>query len=344
VSQQSSEQSPQTTVTCHTCHERMDVPLRKVSRKIACVDCGRPVHVPSLAEYTAQRPPDIQDMVRDVGEYELTAPTVTDINQVASTPYWDQRAKHHQEKEAPKPKWTFASGVFQFPFLGEAVGRWVSLSILLFLALGVGAIALLVGGNIHKVQASPQGAVLAFFVLPEIWLGLWALSYGAACCLTIIEGTAAGLVRIESWPEPDWRQWAGEFFFLLWLVILTATIAWGLTLPLTLWQPETSRTPWIVVITWVLFPFVVLSSLESLVAWRPWSPRTWRTLVEHPLDWLAYQALALIVAGVWVAFVWFGARVFGSLIQPLSAPLLAAVLFINARLLGRLAYKISRGD
>lgn len=321
----------------------MHVPLRKVSRKIACSDCGRPVYVPSLAEYNANRPPDVKDMVRNVGEYELSAPPVTDIGQLSSTPYLDQRAKHHREQEAPKPKWTFVSGVFQFPFSGEAVARWVSLSILLFLALGVGAVALLVGGNIHQVQASPQGAVLAFFVLPEIWLGLWALSYAAACCLTIIEGTAAGLVRIESWPEPDWRQWAAEFFFLLWLVILTATVAWGLTLPLALWRPESPRTLWIAAITWVLFPFVVLSSLESIVAWRPWSPRTWRTLVEHPLDWLAYQVLALVVAGVWGAFVWYGAGMLGPLIAPFSAPLLAAVLFINARLLGRLAYKISRG-
>lgn len=343
VTKQSSEETPHTTVTCHTCNERMHVPLRKVARKIACADCGRPVHVPGLAEFQERRTPEVKEMVRNVGEYELSAPPVTDIDHLTHTPYLDARAKHHREPEIPKPKWTFFSGVFQFPFTGDAVGRWVSLSILLFLALAVGAVALAVGGNIGQVQAAPQGAVLAFFVLPEIWLSIWAFSYAAACCLAIVEGTASGVVRIESWPEPNWREWAGEFFFLLWLAALTGTIAWGLTLPLEFLRPEAPRGLWIATISWLLFPFVLLSSLESLVAWRPWSPRTWATLVEHPLDWIAYHLLSLAVAGVWGLFVWGGGRVLGAWIFPLGAPLLAAVLFVNARLLGRLAYKISRG-
>ena len=69
MAQTSSDDPPHMFVTCYTCHERLHVPVRKVERKIACPECGRPVRVPSRAEYEAHRPKTAAEMVRRIRDF-----------------------------------------------------------------------------------------------------------------------------------------------------------------------------------------------------------------------------------------------------------------------------------
>ncbi len=280
-------------------------------------------------------------MVRNVGEYELSAPPVTDIDHLTHTPYLDARPSTIASRKSPSPSGHSSPACFS-SLHGDAVGRWVSLSILLFLALAVGAVALAVGGTSVKCSRAAGGRAGVLRVARNLAVDLGVLVRG---------GLLPGDCRGDRLRRGAHRKLARtELAGMGRRVFLSAVV--GRTDRNDRLGPDASpgvpssrgsEGLWIAAISWFLFPFVLLSSLESLVAWRPWSPRTWATLVEHPLDWIAYHLLSLAVAGVWGLFVWGGGRVLGAWIFPLGAPLLAAVLFVNARLLGRLAYKISRG-
>lgn len=342
MTQTSSNDPPHVFVTCYTCHEQLHVPVRKVERKIACPECGRPVRVPSRAEYEAHRPKTAAEMVRDVGEYDLAPipePATPEI--LVHTPYLNARAEVRREVEPPPPVRTFFSHVFDFPWRGSALRRWAWFAFGLTFMFGVLAVALAVLGGLGQLQAAPQGGMLAFFVLPLIWISIWTLSFGAACCLAIIEATAGGQDDISEWPEPHWKEWAADLLYVAWLGILTAMAAWGLArLVLLVWPGITLRQtlPSFFV---VLFPVAIISAMESVNHWLPWSSFVWSSFTRQPGAWIKFY----LVSGL----LWFGFdHLSGVLIQfigviglCLAAPLLASILFIQARLVGRIAWRLN---
>lgn len=330
-------------VTCATCHELLWVEARKVARKIVCPECGRSVRVPARDEIEARKPVSVASNRKDVGEYSLgeVAPVPVEMQQPSQ--FILARTDFRQEAAPPPPKFTFFNGVFLFPWQGAALPRWINLSLLLAAALLVAMVVLTVGMNLGLLAAAPQGGMLAFFVLPEIWLGTWSLSYAAACCLAILETTAAGGKEVDHWPQPQWKEWAFDLIFVVWILIVSLCAAFFLTLPVRIRVAET----WPLLQCWfgvtaLLFPIFMLSAMEVQQNWLPFSAVTWASLFQKPVAWLVYYLTAGLL---WAAC----GGLFVLLVRPapivaglVTSPLLAANLFIQARLLGRLAWKIAR--
>jgi hypothetical protein len=342
VSKTSSEEPPHVFVTCYTCHERMHVPVRKVERKIACPECGRSVRVPGREEYEAHRPKTAAEMVRDVGEYDIAIPTTPVAPElIVHTPYLDVKAHVRRELEPERPKFTFLTGVFTFPWTLDVLPRWIGLSAGLVSMTLVVAVVLAVMGGLPSLQAAPQGGVLAFFVLPLIWLTIWTASYGAACSLAIIEGTAGGNDVIGEWPEPHWKEWAADLFYVAWLAALAAMTAWVVTLPLTLVRPDWSQTQLVLGAFVLLFPFVLVSALEAANHWVPVSVFVFQSLGRHLGTWLLFYFVSSLLFAAFAALEFGLVRFVGVFGIVLACPLLAALVFIQARLIGRLAWRLN---
>ena len=257
---------------------------------------------------------------------------------------FDQMAVVRTESLPTRPEWTFLSGVFTFPFQPHSVSRW------LYQVVGFTALLLVIATIIAvsaQYGAGRFGMVLAFFVLPMIWIGIWSISFAAANFLCIVEGTAAGANEIREWPEPSWRDWVPKMVYLGWIasipLVLSSALA-GLLPDEGTWRVLVASG-----LFCVLYPMSLMSSLEAN---SPFAIFTWpiiRSLFRNPLDWLAFFAITLLVVLPLVAVpvAWFTTRL-GEwspyTLAMVIGPLAATTVFLVARLLGRLAWKISGID
>ena len=257
---------------------------------------------------------------------------------------FDQMAVVRTESLPTRPEWTFLSGVFTFPFQAHSLSRW------LYLVAGFTALLLVVATILvvsAQYGAGRFGMVLAFFVLPMIWIGIWSLSFAAANFLCIVEGTAAGANEIREWPEHSWREWVPYLVYLGWIgsipLVLSSALA-GLL-------PE-EGPPRVLVgagLFCVFYPICLMSALEAN---SPFAMFTWpivRSLFRNPLDWLAFFAITLLVTLPMVALpvAWFTTRLrewSPYTMAVLMGPLAATTVFVVGRLFGRLAWKVSGID
>jgi hypothetical protein len=250
-----------------------------------------------------------------------------------------------EEREAanrplPPPRWTFFSGIFTFPWWPQAMFPWVVLSLGLLLT---GGVSLLIAGG--YASGTPIGTVTAgIFGIGWIWLALLTFSYAAACLFAIIEMTAYNFDRREDWPEPDWRERTMHLLWVVWCAAAAMMIGFGIA--------EFTRDPNLIastqfiaaagITTLVFFPIFILSTLETnSMLWIVSGPIL-RSLIAQFLHWAVFYTLSI---GMFVGLGWLfsllGSR--GPWMALLvGAPLEAAAIFIYARLIGRLAWRIMR--
>jgi hypothetical protein len=90
----------------------------------------------------------------------------------------------------------------------------------------------------------------------------------------------------------------------------------------------------------LIYPIILLSALESGSIMWPVSVPLYQTLWSHGRYWVSYYLLAGALSAVYVTAV-----VFSIMFEPIlcalwMGPLTAAFLFIQARLLGRLGWRV----
>jgi hypothetical protein len=165
------------------------------------------------------------------------------------------------------------------------------------------------------------------------------LSYAAACFLPILIDTAAGNDRITSWFDPNWKEWAVQFMYLV-CMMLTAGLfghvageigeraggQYGIVLGVTVF---------------LTFPIVVLSTQEANSPFIPLSLPILKSLVAFAGGWLLFYALSGLVVGAAAALIALEASVSPYFALLGSGPILATVFLIYPRLLGRLAWRAS---
>lgn len=257
---------------------------------------------------------------------------------------FDQMAVVRTESLPTPPEWTFFSGVFSFPFQQHSLSRWlyqvVGFTVLLLVVATIAAVSAQYG-------AGRFGMVLAFFVLPMIWIGIWSFSFASANFLCIVEGTAAGANEIREWPEPSWRDWVPKLVYLGWIASIPLVLASALAGLV----PEEGPPRVLVAagLFCVIYPICLMSALEAN---SPFAMFTWpivRSLYRNPGDWLSFFGVTLLVTLplVMIPAAWLTARL-GDwspyLMAVVMGPLAATTLFVVARLFGRLAWKISGID
>jgi DNA-directed RNA polymerase subunit M/transcription elongation factor TFIIS len=230
------------------------------------------------------------------------------------------------------PKWTFFSGVFSYPWRGVNLSRWTAMSFGLSLA-GLASFKVLeyVGlMNGLLTNLAVQGLVLSMFA---IVITLGALSFAAASCQAAIQDTADGHDLPQEASLPEWDHWV--ITFLAWLSLWAAAGAIGFPLSLAI-------GPAAFLITAALFfPILLLSAMECDSYIVPFSPPVLRTLGYFWHGWLMFYLLTTGMIAGWVVAFDFCLPQAPNLTVLLSGPVLAAIMLIYARLLGRVAWRAS---
>ncbi len=323
-------------VVCSTCHTRLHPRWDQAGKKVICPDCGTKLRIPWPKAPTPKQGPT-PEQIGEYGVGEAIKPVY------APTQFLSAQALVYARPVPPPPRWTFFSGVFPFPWYRDNVSKWVYLSIGLLITGEVVAAALAlsgVGGGVGSVGAFAVVGV-GFFVLPIAWLTIWTFSYAAACCLAVLEETAAGNDEIN-WPEGGWREWLWKFLYTGYLLSLVGLAATGIGL-LVRYQTGLFWPPFFATI-FVLYPFALLSSLEANSIWVVISPVILKSLFKLIWAWfMFYLEVAVLAAPVAGLFFFLYLRhPFWTVL--IAAPLVSALLLLYARLLGRLAWKITEQE
>lgn len=321
-------------VTCPICQARLHCKPRRESYCVDCPECHEPVRVPSRAivrkRYEESRPsPPESVKPQQVAEPEPPHDIKTD--------YWEARASLRHVEEIPEPpRWTFFSDVWLFVFHREVLSRWF------FLSIGIAALSGLILSftTLFGGASGYSGVALAFVAMPAIWIGIWTGSYAASCWLVVLEDTAAGNLTIHNWHQQNWREWVVHGVYVSYLLSIALVVGHGLGMLAELgsvdyWfvQPPT---------VWLVFPVVLLSSLDANVWWAPLTKPILISLWSEFPAWAMFYLLSTgLMWGVGVVC-WVGLQISPLLCVPFIAPILAAAWFTYGRLLGRLGWLISQ--
>jgi DNA-directed RNA polymerase subunit RPC12/RpoP len=319
-------------VVCPTCHTRLYPRWDQAGRKIVCPDCGVKMKIP----WPKARKPEPKPKPDEIGQYgvnEAVKPLYV------QTQYLDSQAQIFAEPVPPPPPWTFFSGIFDFPWYRDTISRWAYLSfglVVLGEFIAVGLILSGVGsGDLN--QFSIMG--LGFFALPIIWVSLWTFAYAAACCLSVVQDTAAGSDKVTAWPEPNWREWFWKLLYAGTMFVLTGLASGGVALLVEL-QTGQLGVP-LFIAAFFLFPVFLLSSLEADSFWMPASWVVLRSLVFLGWCWIIFYLEAGLLAAGWLGLVLLAVPAHPYVTVLGAGPILSAIVLIYARLLGRLGWKIT---
>lgn len=252
-----------------------------------------------------------------------------------------ERAREAERKPAAPPlQWPFFSGVFTFPWHVRSLLPWivVSLSLALYGVLGFLVVGGIAGG-------SREGAIMAgFLLLGLIWLTVLAGGYACACFSAIVEFTAYNDEGAYEWPDPDWRE---RVWYLLWLAWHTVLASGpGVTLAYLVFEPrpgeQTAQLAAVLISVHLFTPIFLLSSLEANSAFWPFSADIGRSVLVQMLHWILFYLISGFCAFTAGYLSLISLAQFGFLGFGIAGPLMATFLFIYARLLGRLAWRIMR--
>lgn len=230
-------------------------------------------------------------------------------------------------KELPKPpRWPMLNGVLTFPFYLNTLGPWVIISLglmfaaaMLMIWVGPGRILGLLGARL--------------FGLPTCAAALLTFGYASTCCMTIMEATSNGHDSIEISPGIDWKEWTWNYAHIMVLLLQAALV--GMVVRLVCF---TGSWQVMIVGTFVAFPLVLMGALAADGAWMPTA--IWpvlRSLVRAPGAWGLFYVQVTVLTGVWLWLTVSGLRRSPWVVPLYSAPFLAALILIYARLIGRLA-------
>jgi DNA-directed RNA polymerase subunit RPC12/RpoP len=313
---------------CPTCGARLHPRVSYVGKRVRCPDCEVVIVVP---------PPPKPEKIKELkapGQYHVGAEPVR--AEVKPELLLVQGTLPPEPPAAEPPRWWFASGVFTFPWRLSALGHWLTLSMFLVPLCVLAAAAASLSSGLNKFGSS----LLVYLIVPLVWVFVWSMSYAAACAMSIMQDTAAGEIDVTQWPEEGWRERIAPLVYIAFEFFLGAALAAALGWPIGLLAGPLWGGIATFLVTAVTFPFFLLSALEADSPMTPYSPVILGSL---PKLWWAWGAVAFESLAV-AAFV-AGLGLLAALWSPLAAfaiapPLLAAMMFIVARLYGRLAWRI----
>lgn len=227
----------------------------------------------------------------------------------------------------PPPRLPMVTGVFSFPWYLHTLVPWLAMSTALTLAAEATALC-------FWLVDQGLGIAARCFALPTCCLIYLATTYSSACCLTVVQQTSEGCDQVEDWPTGDWREWfwslkdTGAMFIIAGLI---GYAVWALT---RLWLPAAA-------VVLLLYPIMFLSWLESA---SPVSLPVLRSLRTTGRAWGFFYAVSAVLLAGWTipSLARFPEQPFLTIL--VSMPLLAAVLLVYARLLGRLAWCIGETE
>jgi hypothetical protein len=320
---------------CPTCHELINARVETTPGSAPCPFCETMVSVPDRKTVAGWQAAKIAPRNTEaIGEYATGAVVPTLAMRPGSV--FDKLAEIRREVAPPPPRWTFFSGVFTFPWRQEVHIRWAYMTVG-FTAIAI--IGLVLKGIASSFSGIGSGVAVAFFMLPIIWVSFMTLSFTAACCLCVLESTAAGLDRIEAWPDPQWKEWMAQLIYLGWIGAIPLAASYGLACLAGLAGARIELAfPGFL---FVLYPIALMSALEANSIWVPLTLPVLLSLFRWWWAWLSFYILTgLLAAGLGAVFL-YSLSSSQDLLQLLLGPLVAAAALIYFRLLGRLAWRMT---
>ena len=332
-------------VQCPACAASFYARKEHAGRPTRCGKCGTQFALPRLelaaaavdSDASSLSPFDLDD---DAEGYSISAPAARTV--VAIDFPEEPRAIAERIELDAAPRSLYFSGVFDFPFRGEAASRWLSLTLFLVLIGGLcAAIAHYITGEGGELGVVGAG----FFLLAAFWALLLTASFGSNCAKAIVEDTAAGSDQVASWPDADWRTWFFPMVAVGYVSFLTLTVGYVLHLAVMLAPLEAQGYldfGAFVVVPFLLFPLLMLSGLECDSMVVPVSGPVFASLYRHAAVWLGFYALsALLACAVLLPTIVLGPVLLGIFAVLYFALAAGTGTFMYARLLGRLGWRIS---
>jgi hypothetical protein len=322
-------------VVCPVCRARLHARPKKEAYHIECHDCRESVRVPSRAEHRAREKRDAIPKP-EMNIEPVPVGQVVASDRVYSGWYLKAQGEIRREADPRPPRSVFFSSTFTFPWEPDILMRWVYLSGgLTFFAMVAAVMATLLGDG-----AAPSTLAIAFFALPLVWIAIWTVSYAASLSMAIVTDTANGNQKIINWAEQNWREWVITMAYVQYLIAVAALA--GYVARVATQALDGPADAVFVGVTAIAFPYVVLSALESGGGLNFVSANVTLTLIRKPLWWVGYYLLAGALTAAVAGAVWGLWQVHPYLAGGLGGVVLAAFLLVQARLLGRLAWAISR--
>jgi hypothetical protein len=233
----------------------------------------------------------------------------------------------------PPPKIAFLSGVFTFPWYLQTLGVWGLISIGLTVSvLGIVLCTWLVDAGLTLAARC--------FAMPIAWIVLLSAGYTSGSLLAVVQGTSEGYDAIDDWPYGDWREWVWSLRYTALVLVPTLLVAagvWCLTSFAGSWIPAFAAG-------FFVYPILLLSALETGSPLALYSRPVLGSLRTLWWGWAIVYAESglLLAAWAWYVIAEFPWAPFRTV--AVAGPLLAAILLIYARLLGRLVWRAQPTD
>lgn len=201
--------------------------------------------------------------------------------------------------------------------------------------------AMAAGHEAGGIQGAASLVAALFIYLPAFVVGILAFVTTAMFCLTIVQDTANGSERIESWPEMSMYAWfesalyfgAASFIAGLPGALLSGAFS-TLGFP---WWLDMLMSPMLLMTSLViLFPPILISMLEAGSVMEPMSLHMLRSFSPLRKFWIQFYLLSLAIGFVAVV-VFHLAFSFGWLTLVPGAVVLTLIPFLYFRLVGRMA-------
>ena len=370
-----------TTVTCHTCHARVEAVLTDHKRHVTCPDCFLDIPVPRLQDVPVDKRFTQSDGDEQLNHYRtvgLPDSPAADSAGESSAPVvnnprrnnWPERTQTDSQKSPPTrdksehpaafaitglgvglgesadlrietpqkpPRWTFFSGVFTFPWYPEIRGRWLGLSCgcLVITWVFLAFILPVLTGGIGSLDFGSAILFVTFGAFEAMLCGFFG-AYATAHLLPVLIETASGSDHITGWPELGINDWLSDLFSITVPLSAVAAATYGVA---QLTQSMNGQGGLAAVAVFpLILAVVLLSSLESGSPWTILTASILRSIGKHWSIWAVFYLLSTGLVGAFVMLVVSigNSPAWASLV---AGPLAAALMFIYARLLGRLGWK-----
>jgi DNA-directed RNA polymerase subunit RPC12/RpoP len=334
-------------LNCIRCDTLIHATLDQVGRMIDCPDCGKKNRVPPPPQRRAAESVltsdgyDI-DPAADPGERPPVVPLDTQLmheQQFDATLSADRAAaargkrRRFDDRGRPvAPRWPLVTGFIPFVLSPEVLFRWLGISFGLALAGLV-----LFFAYLAAMSGSYGATAAACFIALGAGLTIVSLAALASNFMAIVVESSDGAERIQTWSTqitdwfPDLRFPAAAILFSLlpgWLVSQFAA------------SDQTQVWICISASMFIAFPIMSLAQLHNDSPLDVLSPKLLSTILRCPISWAVFYIESALLGVLFMAAANFFAK--RSPLEMLGLfPVIVAVAFLYARLLGRLGWRLA---
>jgi hypothetical protein len=176
--------------------------------------------------------------------------------------------------------------------------------------------------------------------IAQIIVSLLVLGYASHCYLVMLSETAGGNDEVV-WPDDPWIDWAWKLVYMLGLLAFWLVPAGAVLQTLVAADSLSGWTATLILlgVFWIVFPVSVLSSMGAAHRWVVLYGKVIAGLLRHPGALLVYYVVRGVLLAACAGLLYKAESPTDGLpiLMPVAALALATSLFIDARLLGRVA-------